>query len=241
MRSNAFPTGKFLSNSRIGTAKGSLSHSAALAPVNDHLVELLALVDACRRTAAARITAVVPYWGYARSDKRHGCREPITGRMVADVLEAVGIDHLVTVDLHAPQIEGFFRIPVDTLTAVPRLTTFLREELPRGVVAPDIGVLRMATDYAYRLNGTVAVLHKRQDSVAGTHVMHFVGDVGGKTCLIVDDMISTGGTMASAIEALLKAGVRPELTIAAAHGLLLAGALKRFLEHRLLSDLYRGN
>ncbi|HXF91448.1 MAG TPA: ribose-phosphate pyrophosphokinase [Nitrospiraceae bacterium] len=252
-------------------------------PVNDHLVELLALADACRRAAAARITAVVPYLGYARSDKRHRRREPITGRMVADVLETVGIDHLVTVDLHAPQIEGFFRIPVDTLTAVPRLATFLREELPQGVVvvAPDVGALRMATDYAHRLNGTVAVLHKRRDSATGTHVTHLVGDVGGKTCLIVDDMISTGGTIASAIEALLKAGARQELTIAATHGLLLAGArqklaqdavktiaitdtvfqpirdwpqlqsisiapviagaLKRFLEHRSLSDLYRGD
>lgn len=249
-------------------------------PVNDHLVELLALADACRRAAAARITGVVPYLGYARSDKRHGRREPITGRIVADVLEAVGIDHVVTVDLHAPQIEGFFGIPVDTLTAVPRLATYLREEVSPGVVvvAPDAGALRMATEYAHRLNGTVAVLHKRRDSATGTHVTHLVGDVADKTCLVVDDMITTGGTIASSIEALLKAGARPELTIAATHGLLLAGArqkltheavrkvvitdtiagtpkdwsrlqrisiapviagaLKRFLEHRSLSDLY---
>jgi ribose-phosphate pyrophosphokinase len=249
-------------------------------PVNDHLVELLALADACRRAAAARITAVVPYLGYARSDKRHGRREPITGRMVADVMEAVGIDHVVTVDLHAPQIEGFFGVPVDTLTAVPRLSTYLRDEMPPGVVvvAPDGGALRMAADYAHRLNGTVAVLHKRRESGTGTQVTHLVGDVAGKTCLIVDDMISTGGTLASAIEALLNAGARPELTIAATHGLLLpgarqklvheavkkvlitdtvagapkdwpclqiisiapvlAGALKRLLEHRSLGDLY---
>jgi ribose-phosphate pyrophosphokinase len=249
-------------------------------PVNDHLVELLALADACRRAAAARITAVVPYLGYARSDKRHGRREPITGRMVADVLEAVGVHHVVTVDLHAPQIEGFFRIPVDALTAVPRLSTYLHEEVPPGVVvvAPDAGALRMATDYAHRLKGTVAVLHKRRESGTGTQVTHLVGDVAGKTCLIVDDMISTGGTLASGIEALLEAGARPELTIAATHGLLLAGArqklmheavkkvlitdtvagapkdwprlqiisiapviagaLKRLLEHRSLGDLY---
>lgn len=249
-------------------------------PVNDHLVELLALADACRRAAAVRITAVVPYLGYARSDKRHGRREPISGRMVADVLEAVGIDHVVTMDLHAPQIEGFFHIPVDSLTAVPTLCDILHEKLPPGVVvvAPDAGALRMATDYAHRLKGTVAVLHKQRESGTGTQVTHLVGDVAGKPCLIVDDMISTGGTLASGIEALLKAGARPELTIAATHGLLLpgarqkltheavkkvlitdtvagapsdwsrlqvisiapviAGALKRLLEHRSLGDLY---
>lgn len=249
-------------------------------PVNDHLVELLALADACRRAGSARITAVVPYLGYARSDKRHGRREPISGRMVADVIEAIGIDHVVTMDLHVPQIEGFFHIPVDSLTAIPTLCNILHEKLPDGivVVAPDAGALRMATDYAHRLKGTVAVLHKRRESGTGTQVTHLVGDVCDKPCLIVDDMISTGGTLASGIEALLKAGARPELTIAATHGLLLpgarqklaheavkkilitdtvagapkdwpylqvisiapviAGALKRLLEHRSLGDLY---
>jgi ribose-phosphate pyrophosphokinase len=201
-------------------------------PANEHLVELLALADACRRAAAARITAVVPYLGYARSDKRHGRREPIMGRMVADVLEAVGVHHMVTVDLHAPQIEGFFKIPVDQLTAIPRLATHLSKDLPPGVVvvAPDAGALRMASEYAHRLNGTVAVLHKRRESGTGTQVTHLVGDVAGKTCLIVDDMISTGGTLASAIQALLKAGARPELTIAATHGLLVAGARQKLAQ-----------
>ena len=200
-------------------------------PANEHFVELLALADACRRAAAARITAVVPYMGYARSDKRHGRREPIMGRMVADVLEAVGVHHVVTVDLHAPQIEGFFRIPVDSLTAVPHLSIYLREETSPGVVvvAPDAGAFRMATEYAHRLNGTVAVLHKRRKSGTGTQVTHLVGDVAGRACLIVDDMISTGGTLASAIEALLTAGARPELTIAATHGLLLAGARQKLM------------
>jgi ribose-phosphate pyrophosphokinase len=198
-------------------------------PANDHLVELLALADACRRAAAVRITAVVPYLAYTRSDKRHGRREPIAGRMVADVLEAVGIDHVVTMDLHAPQIEGFFHIPVDSLTAVPTLCHILKETLPPGavVVAPDAGALRMATDYAHRLDGAVAVLHKRRESGTETQVTHLVGDVAGKTCLIVDDMISTGGTLASAIEAVLQAGARPELTIAATHGLLLPGARQK--------------
>jgi ribose-phosphate pyrophosphokinase len=198
-------------------------------PVNDHLVELLALADACRRSASARITAVVPYLGYARSDKRHGRREPIAGRMVADVMEAVGIDHVVTMDLHAPQIEGFFHIPVDNLSARPTLCKTLEETLPEGivVVAPDAGALRMATDYAHSLKGTVAVLHKRRESGTGTHVTHLVGDVSGKPCLIVDDMISTGGTLASGIEALLNAGALPHITIAATHGLLLPGARQK--------------
>ncbi len=120
---------------------------------------------------------MVPYLGYARSDKRHGRREPVMGRMVADVLEAVGVHHAVTVDLHAPQIEGFFHIPVDQLTAVPRLAACLSENLPSGVVvvAPDAGALRMASEYAHRLNGTVAVLHKRRESGTGTQVTHLVG------------------------------------------------------------------
>ena len=204
-------------------------------PANEYLVELLALADACRRAAAARITAVVPYLGYAQSDKRHGRREPIMGRMVADVLEAVGIHHVVTVDLHTTQIEGFFKIPVDMLTAVPLLATYLGKDLSPGVVvvAPDAGALRMASEYAHRLNGTVAVFHKRRESGTGTQVTHLVGDVAGKTCLIVDDMISTGGTLASAIEALLKAGARPELTIAATHGLLVAGARQKIAQEAI--------
>ena len=204
-------------------------------PANEYLVELLALADACRRAAAARITAVVPYLGYARSDKRHGRREPIMGRMVADVLEAVGVHHVVMVDLHTTQIEGFFKIPVDMLTAVPLLATYLGKDLSPGVVvvAPDAGALRMASEYAHRLNGTVAVFHKRRESGTGTQVTHLVGDVAGKTCLIVDDMISTGGTLASAIEALLKAGARPELTIAATHGLLVAGARQKIAQEAI--------
>jgi ribose-phosphate pyrophosphokinase len=195
-------------------------------PVNDHLVELLALADACRRAVAARITAVVPYFGYARADKRHGRREPITGRMVADLLEAVGITHVVTVDLHTPQMEGFFFAPVDSLTAVPTLCRALCERLPtnRVVVAPDAGRVRLATDYAERLGAPVVVLHKRRESGTETAVTHVVGDVADRACLIVDDIISTGGTVAESVRALLAAGARPEPIVAATHGLLLAGA-----------------
>jgi ribose-phosphate pyrophosphokinase len=201
-------------------------------PVNDHLVELLALADACRRSAAARITAIVPYFGYARSDKRHGRREPITGRMVADLLEAVGIAHVVTVDLHTPQIEGFFFAPVDSLTAVPTLTGALRGRLAPDVVvvSPDAGRVGLATRYAQRLGVPVAVLHKRRENGRETHVTHLVGDVAGRACLIVDDIIATGGTLADAIRALLAAGARPEITVTATHGLFLPGAREKLDE-----------
>ncbi len=136
-------------------------------PVDEHLVELLAFADAVRRSAAERVTAVIPYFGYARADKRHARREPITARMVGDILQAVGIEHVITVDLHAPQIEGFFRIPVDSLTAVPVLSDAIRSRVPAEhamVVAPDAGRVRMATQYAERLDVPMVVLHKRRES-----------------------------------------------------------------------------
>jgi ribose-phosphate pyrophosphokinase len=208
-------------------------------PVNDHLVELLAFADACRRAAAARITAIIPYFGYARSDKRHGRREPITASMVAQVLEAVGIDRVVTLDLHAPQIEGFFRIPVDSLTAVPTLCEALRVSLPPDVVvvSPDTGRVQMATQYAQRLDTSVVVLHKQRKSGTETEVTRVVGDVGDRPCLIIDDMISTGGTLARSIEALLNAGVRPDITIAATHGLFIAGARAK-LSHQSIRAVF---
>jgi ribose-phosphate pyrophosphokinase len=208
-------------------------------PVNDHLVELLALADACRRSAAARITAIVPYFGYARSDKRHGRREPITGRMVADLLEAVGIAHVVTVDPHTAQIEGFFFAPVDSLTAVPTLTGVLRGRLAPdvAVVSPDAGRVGLATRYAQRLGVPVVVLHKRRENGRETHVTHVVGDIAGRACLVVDDIIATGGTLADAIRALLAAGARPEITIAATHGLFLPGAREK-LDHSAVQDVW---
>jgi ribose-phosphate pyrophosphokinase len=208
-------------------------------PVNDRLVELLAFADACRRASAERITAIVPYFGYARADKRHGRREPISASMVAHLLQAVGITHLVTVDVHAPQLEGFFRIPVDSLTAVPILAKAIRARLQKTavVVSPDAGRVRMATEFAHRLKTSVVVLHKKRESATETKVTHVVGDVGDHACLIIDDMISTGGTMAESIEALLSAGARPEITIAATHGLLLDGAREN-LSHESVREVF---
>lgn len=208
-------------------------------PVNDHLVELLAFADACRRASASRTTAIVPYFGYARSDKRDGQRVPVMASMVADLMQAAGVAHMVTVDVHTPQLEGFFRVPVDGLTAVSVLADALRERLTKEtvVVSPDAGRVRMATEFAHRLKTSVVVLHKRRESGTETKVAHLVGDVRGRACLIVDDMISTGGTMGESIEALLDAGARPEITVAATHGLLLDGA-RQNLSHEAVREVF---
>lgn len=200
-------------------------------PVNDNLIELLAFADACRRASAAHITAVAPYFGYARADKRVGRREPITASMVAEIMQAVGINHLITIDLHAAQIEGFFHIPVDNLTAAPVMAEALRPGLPEGivVVSPDAGRVRMATEYARLLGAPVAVLHKERESGVETRVTRLVGDVRDRPCLIIDDMISTGGTIVESIEALRAAGARSGITVAATHGLLLAGAREKLM------------
>lgn len=207
-------------------------------PVNDHLVELLAFADACRRAAAARVVAIVPYFGYARADKRVGRREPITASLVAHLLQAAGVDHLVTLDLHTPQIEGFFHVPVDSLTAVPTLCAALRDHLPPDavVVSPDVGRVAMATEYARRLGLPLAVLHKRREDGARTAVTHLVGEVRGRPCLVIDDLISTGGTIAESVEALLAAGARPEIAVAATHGLLV-GPARQKLAHPAIRRL----
>jgi ribose-phosphate pyrophosphokinase len=206
--------------------------------VNEHLVELLARVDACRRAGAGPITAVVPYFGYSRSDKRHGRREPIAASMAATCLEALGVAHVVAVDLHAPQIEGFFQVPVDTLTAVPVLCDAL-DGLPREAVfvAPDEGAIKLASRYARRLGAKVAVVHKERESGTETHVTHVVGEVRDRACVIVDDMISTGGTIRHCVEALLEAGARPEMRIAATHGLFTPAA-RGTLDHPAIREIW---
>ncbi len=208
-------------------------------PVNDHLVELLAFADACRRSAATRITAVLPYFGYARSDKRHGRREPITASLVARLMETAGVDQVLTLDLHASQIEGFFHIPVDSLTAVPTLCQAVRDRLGVGVVvvSPDTGRVPMASEYAHRLGTSVVVLHKRRASGTETEVTHVVGDVRDRPCLVIDDMISTGGTIARAVEALVAAGARPEIVVAATHGLFV-GESRAKLNHEAIREVF---
>ncbi|HET9109249.1 MAG TPA: ribose-phosphate pyrophosphokinase [Ktedonobacterales bacterium] len=208
-------------------------------PVDEHVMELLIFADACRRAAATRITAIVPYFGYARQDRRRGRREPITASMVAMLMQAVGIDQVMVVDIHSDQIEGFFMVPMDTLTATPVLCAAVKPTLTPGVVvvSPDVGRVAMATDYARRLQTTVVVLHKHRESGSQTSVTHVVGDVAERPCLVIDDMISTGGTIARSIEALLGAGARPDITIAATHGLFVGDA-RNVLSHPSVRGIY---
>ena len=198
-------------------------------PVSDHLVELLVFADACRRAAAARIVAIVPYFGYARSDRRKGERTPVTASLVAALMEASGIDHVVTLDAHSAQVEGFFRIPIDNLTAVPILCEFLRERISPDavVVSPDLGAVRLATEYGRRLGLPIAVCHKERVSGAEVKISQIVGDVRGRACVIIDDMITTGGTIAECVGALRAAGAQPEVTVAATHAILVEGARER--------------
>jgi ribose-phosphate pyrophosphokinase len=197
-------------------------------PVNDHLMELLAFADVCRRAAAARVTAVVPYFGYARADRRDCRREPITASMVAALMQTAGIHHVLSVDLHTPQVEGFFQVPVDALSAVGEIARSLAGTLPPDltVVSPDAGRVRMATDYARLLGAPVAIIIKRRESGVQTEVTHLVGEVRGRACLIVDDMISSGGTLVSSIRALRQAGAR-DFRVVATHGLLVGDACER--------------
>ena len=208
-------------------------------PVNDNLVELLALADACRRAAAARITAVVPYLAYARADKRHDRLEPITARVVADLLQAVGIVHVIAMDLHTPQMEGFFYAPTDILTAVPPLCRALQGRLPSDsvVVSPDAGRAQLAARYGECLGLPVVMLHKRRESAERTHVTHVVGDVKTRACVIIDDMIATGETIAASFAALLEGGARPEFIVAATHGLFLEGAREK-LDHAAVRSVF---
>lgn len=208
-------------------------------PVNENLVELLTFVDTCRRSSARRITVIVPYFGYARADKRHGRREPVTASMVASLLQTVGVDQVVTMDLHAPQIEGFFHVPLDSLTAVPLLAKTIREHQSRDtiVVSPDAGRVRMATEYARRLDTSVVVMHKNRTSGRSTAVTHIVGDVEDRKCLIVDDMIATAGTIGESVAALLDAGARSDMEIAATHGLFLEGS-EEVLMHEAIRRVY---
>ncbi|HEX7118502.1 MAG TPA: ribose-phosphate pyrophosphokinase [Longimicrobiales bacterium] len=200
-------------------------------PVNDRLIELLAFVDACRRAAAARIIAVVPYFGYARSDRRSGRCEPIMAGLTAELIQAAGVDHVVAVDAHTAQFEGFFRIPCDVLSAVPALAEAIGDEISMDavVVAPDLGAADRAAELAERFGTSYAVLDKRRTSGTTVEVARVFGDVRGRPCVVVDDMISTGGTIAEAVRALRDAGARPEVTVVATHAVLSGPARERLL------------
>ena len=201
-------------------------------PVNDNLMELLIMIDACKRASAGRITAVVPYYGYGRTDKKDQPRVPITARLVADLLTAAGADRLLTVDLHAGQIQGFFNIPVDELTALPILADYFRakEISDLVVVAVDIGISKKARDVADRLHVPLAIIEKRRlGNDEHTETMNVIGDVEGKVALTFDDEIATGGTIVTAAQALADHGVR-EVYCCVTHPVLSGGAAQLMAE-----------
>lgn len=201
-------------------------------PVNEHLVELLLLLDACRRARAARVTAVVPYFGYARQDRRTKPGQALGSAVVADAIAAAGADRLVVVDPHTPSLEAACRIPVETLSAVPVLSGELAGELPEGVVvvAPDLGAVKLAERYATVLHGPVAVVRKQRESGSAVAALDIAGDVRGRPAVIVDDMITTGATIEAAVGLLRARGVAPDIVVAATHGLLVHAAVGRLRE-----------
>ncbi|MEI6454153.1 MAG: ribose-phosphate pyrophosphokinase, partial [Actinomycetes bacterium] len=199
-------------------------------PVNDTLMEQLIMIDAAKRASAKRITAVVPYYGYARQDRKATGREPITAKLVADMLQAAGADRVLSVDLHSGQIQGFFNVPFDHLTAAPVLEKYLREQLSSDivVVAPDAGRVKVAERYAQHLGADLALVHKtRPRGTANTvEARHVVGDVKGRHCVIIDDMIDTAGTICAAAQLLADNGAK-EIWAMATHAVLSDPAVER--------------
>ncbi len=200
------------------------------APANHHLMEMLVMVDALKRASAERINAVVPYFGYARQDRKVTPRAPITAKLVADLMSVAGIDRLLTMDLHAGQIQGFFDIPVDHLYAAPVMLDEIRKFVPNAadlvVVSPDAGGTERARAFAKRLNAGLAIIDKRRSGPNVSEVMHIIGEVKGKVCVIIDDMIDTAGTLCTAAQALQAEG-GTEVYACATHGVLSGPALDR--------------
>jgi ribose-phosphate pyrophosphokinase len=178
------------------------------APANRHLMELLIMVDALRRSSSRRITAVIPYYGYARQDRKVAPRVPITAKLVADLISTAGTDRLLCIDLHAGQIQGFFNIPVDNLYATPVLLPAIRQRFGSDVtiISPDAGGVERARAYAKRLDAPLAIIDKRREQANVAQIMHIIGDVKGQKCVIVDDMVDTAGTLTEAARALKDAG-----------------------------------
>jgi len=198
------------------------------APVDAHLVELLIMIDAFRRSSAARITAVLPYYGYARQDRKDKPRVPISAKLVANLLSAAGANRVLTMDLHKAQIQGFFDIPVDHLFAAPVIIDYLaRQRYPRlTIVAPDAGGAERARAYAKRLGAELAVVDKRRSDDGSAEVMNVIGDVTGRTCILQDDIVDTAGTMQKAATALMAKGAG-RVIAAAVHGVLSGSAVER--------------
>jgi len=203
-------------------------------PTNDHLMELLVMIDALRRASARRITAVIPYYGYARQDRKDQPRVPITAKLVANLITTAGTDRVLTMDLHAGQIQGFFDIPLDHLYAINVFEGYIRSKRLKRlvVVSPDVGGIKTARAYAKRLRAGLAVVDKRRDSPESTEVMHILGEVQGKTCLLVDDLIATGSSLVEAASSLKREGAT-EVLACVTHPLLSGSARERILRSPL--------
>ena len=201
-------------------------------PVDTNLFELLLMLDALKRASAERITAVLPYYGYARQDRKDKPRMPISAKLVASVLETAGANRVLALDLHAAQIQGFFDIPVDHLFAAPVLVEYFQSRFGRGeltVVSPDAGGVERARNFAKRLNAPLAIIDKRRTEVNVAEVMNIIGDVKGKHCLMVDDLVDTAGTLVKGAEAVLQAGANA-VTACATHAVLSGPAIERISE-----------
>ncbi len=204
-------------------------------PVNDHLMELLVMIDACRRASAGRITAIIPYFGYARQDRKAKSRDPISAKLVANMLTAAGADRVLTMDLHAAQIQGFFDIPVDHLLGNPTFVDYFLTKFPEDkfnhddfvVVSPDVGSVGRARAFASKVHMGLAIVDKRRPKANVCEVMNIIGDVKGKTCILYDDMIDTAGSLCNAANALVSIGGAKEVYACATHGVLSGPAYQR--------------
>ncbi len=204
-------------------------------PANDHLMELLIITDALRRASVRRITAVVPYFGYARQDRKSSSRTPISAKLVANLITHAGADRVMTLDLHALQIQGFFDIPADNLFATPVMVRDIRDRFDTTklmVVSPDVGGVVRARGLAKRINTPLAIIDKRRERAGESEVMNVIGDVAGFTCILIDDIVDSGGTLVNAADALLANGAK-EVYAYITHGVLSGGAVTRITSSRL--------
>ena len=211
-------------------------------PVNDHLMELLVMIDACRRASAGRITAVIPYYGYARQDRKAKSRDPISAKLVANMLTVAGADRILTMDLHANQIQGFFDIPLDHLVGSPSFVEYYMNKFPEDkfnieeyfvVVSPDVGSVGRARNFASKMHMSLAIVDKRRPKANVSEVMNIIGDVKGKTCILYDDMVDTAGSLCGAAKALVEVGGAKEVYACATHGVLSGPAYARIEESPL--------
>lgn len=206
--------------------------------VNDSIMELLIMIDALKRASAGRITAVIPYYCYSRQEKKTAPREPITARMMADIISTVGADRIITMDLHAPAIQGFFNIPVDHMTALPMLAQYVKQKnLTDGVIiAPDAGSVKKAEKLATRLDLPLGVMYKRRPAPNVAEVTFFIGDVKDKTPIIIDDMVDTAGSIMQVVETVLQRGAKPEIHLLTTHGIFSPPAIDR-MKHEAIKEI----